>query len=85
MYTSSDGLNHQASLSFTVRQEDMTISDVASAVSNPATGYVSHSFNQLMLVDQEGRLVALDHGDAYPRGASLYRCDGQSGRRGPSS
>lgn len=82
MYTSSDGLNHQASLSFTVRQEDMTISDVASAVSNPATGYVSHSFNQLMLVDQEGRLVTLDHGDAYPRGASLYRCDGQSGRRG---
>ena len=70
MYQSGDGLNHQANLTFSVRESDMTITDgYHDVVSNK--GYVSHSFNQFILVDSQGRLVALDHGDAYPRGACL--------------
>ena len=73
MYQSSDGLNHQANLTFSVRESDMTITDSSYRVSNVGTGYVSHSFNQFLLVDAEGRLVALDHGDAYPRSAVVIR------------
>lgn len=67
MYTSSDGLNHQANLMIQVRTSDMMITDSYSAVMNSSVGYVSHSFNQFILVDDAGNLVALDHGDAYPR------------------
>ena len=79
MYQSGDGLNHQANLTFSVRESDMTITDgYHGVVSN--RGYVSHSFNQFILVDGQGRLVALDHGDAYPaRGALLSRYDNEAG------
>ena len=80
MYTSAnDGLNHQANLTFCVRQRDMEITDAFYTVLNSAYGYVSHSFNQFILVDEEGRLVALDHGDAYPRSAVLLRYDRAAG------
>lgn len=78
MYQSSDGLNHQANLTFSVRESDMTITDGYHDVV-AGKGYVSHSFNQFILVDSQGRLVALDHGDAYPRGAALSRYDSQAG------
>lgn len=68
MYTSSDGLNHQANLMMAVRQSDLSITDSYYNVFNSSYGYVSHSFNQFLMVDQDGYLVALDHGDAYPRG-----------------
>lgn len=79
MYRSGDGYNHQANLTFSVRQSDMTITDgYDDAVANQ--GYVSHSFNQFILVDSQNRLVALDHGDAYPaRGAVLSRYDNEAG------
>lgn len=78
MYQSGDGLNHQANLTFSVRESDMTITDgYHDVVSNK--GYVSHSFNQFILVDSQGRLVALDHGDAYPRGACLSIYDNKAG------
>jgi len=67
MYTSSDGLNHQANVTFCVREQDMQITDAFYEVMNASYGYVSHSFNQFILVDEEGTLVAADHGDAYPR------------------
>ena len=73
MYTSSDGLRHQANLSLIIRQSDMTITDSKHAVLNNGSGYVSHSFNQLVMVDSEGYVVKLDHGDAYPRGVYLFR------------
>ena len=73
MYTSSDGLNHQANLTIAVREQDMRIMDSFYDVLNNNYGYVSHSFNQFVLVDSEGRLVAVDHGDAYPRGLILTR------------
>ena len=78
MYQSGDGLNHQANLTFSVRESDMTITDgYHDVVANK--GYVSHSFNQFILVDSQGRLVALDHGDAYPRGACLSIYDNKAG------
>ena len=75
MYQSkNDGLNHQANLTFIVRKSDLTVTDIRSRVSNNGYGYVSHSFNQFILLD-EGKLVTLDHGDAHPRAPFLCRCD----------
>ena len=71
MYTSDDGLNHQANLTMAVRQSDMTITDSFYDVMNISLGYVSHSFNQFILVDEDGKILALDHGDAYPRSAVM--------------
>ncbi len=82
MYTSSDGLNHQSNLTMAVRQSDMTITDSYYEVMNSSYGYVSHSFNQFITVDEAGKIVALDHGDAYPRGVvfSKYYADAGTGK-----
>ena len=48
-------------------------------MANTSAGYVSHSFNQFILVDEDGNIVALDHGDAYPRGAVLMRYRAKAG------
>ena len=82
MYTSDDGLNHQANLTMAVRQSDMTVTDSYYEVMNTSYGYVSHSFNQFILVDQQGRIVTLDHGDAYPRAMTFmrYYADAGSGK-----
>ena len=79
MYASSDGLHHQANLTFSVRERDMAITDSFSGVANTSAGYVSHSFNQFILVDDSGNIVTLDHGDAYPRGAVLMRYNAKAG------
>ena len=74
MYTSPrDGLNHQANVTMAVRESDMTITDSYYEVMNADYGYVSHSFNQFILIDEDGYIVALDHGDAYPRGVNFTR------------
>lgn len=73
MYASEDGRNHQANLTLAVRQTDMTLTDSYHIVMNSSVGYVSHSFNQFVLVDQNKNLVTLDHGDAYPRSLVLMR------------
>ena len=73
MYRSSDGYNHQANVTMAVRQSDMTITDAYYDVMNINYGYVSHSFNQFILVDEDGYIAALDHGDAYPRGVAFMR------------
>lgn len=82
MYTSSDGYNHQSNLTMAVRQSDMTITDSYYEVMNSSYGYVSHSFNQFILVDEDGHIVALDHGDAYPRGVAFtkYYADAGTGK-----
>ena len=79
MYAGSDGLHHQANLTFSVRESDMEITDSFSGVANSSAGYVSHSFNQFILVDQDANIVTLDHGDAYPRGAVLMRYSAKAG------
>ena len=82
MYRSSDGLNHQSNLTMAVRQSDMSISDSYYDVMNSSYGYISHSFNQFILVDEDGRIVALDHGDAYDRGVNFckYYADAGTGK-----
>lgn len=71
MYTSKDGKNHQASMMLLVREGDMAITDTSHKVGGAA--YVSHSFNQFVLIDREERIVTLDHGDAYPRSIVLQQ------------
>ncbi len=81
MYTSSDGLNHQSNLTMSVRQSDMKVMDSFYKVMNSSYGYVSHSFNQFLIVDEAGRIVTLDHGDAYPRSVVFMRYYADAGQR----
>ena len=85
MYDHGDGLHHQANMTLAVRESDMTVAGVRSDVSNISTGYVSHSFDQYIIVDSDGNLVTLDHGDAYPRAAVLQKYKEKAGVFLPSS
>ncbi|MDE7431350.1 MAG: hypothetical protein K2N34_05490 [Lachnospiraceae bacterium] len=79
MYASQkDGKNHQANVTLALRQGDMDFTITYYGVVYN-TGYVSHSFNQFLLVDQDKRLVTVDHGDAYPRSIVLMRCKMKDG------
>ena len=72
MYTSSDGLNHQANMTFVIDEATGTTVDSYYDVMNIDYGYVSHSFNQFIAND--GKYVyRVDHGDAYPRGFSITK------------
>lgn len=66
MYKDEDGYNHQSNITFSVNIENMEIVDSFFKVQNISCGYVSHSFNQFIDVVND-KLVAVDHGDAYPR------------------
>ncbi len=67
---------HQSNLQVTVDMPSMEVTDVFSKVANINNGgYVSHSFNQFLQMDGED-LIALDHGDAYPRAAVLIKYPG---------
>lgn len=79
MYASRDGRNHQANMTLAVRQSDMALTDSYHIVMNSSVGYVSHSFNQFVLIDQNKNIVTLDHGDAYPRSIVLMRYKGAKG------
>jgi len=63
---------HQANVTFSVNTASMRVADELSEVWNVEGGYVSHSFNQFIAID-DGYLVGLDHGDAYPRGVILTK------------
>ena len=75
-YADSNGLHHQISMLFSVRQSDMTITDQRLS----GTAAVSHSFNQFILIDSNGQIVTLDHGDGNPRSAVLIRYDQPAGQ-----
>ncbi len=80
MYISADGKHHQANMTFVIDTDTMTITDNDYKVSNNSEGYVSHSFNQFIAVDNEtGSVVAVDHGDALPRSIIMFRYDNQLG------
>ena len=78
MYASDDGLNHQANMSFEIVISSMEVLEDTTYteydVFNISTGYVSHSFDQFIVSDN-GKIVTLDHGDAYPRAAVLICYD----------
>lgn len=79
MFKSSDGLNHQANVMLEVNENTMTVIDAFTSVSNIRNGYVSHSFNQFILVDQDKNIIAMDHGDAYPRSIVLVKYGNKAG------
>ena len=64
MYKSNDGINHQSNMTIQIKESDMTVSDAFYDVWVVDWGYISHSFNQFILVDQNRNLVALDHSDS---------------------
>lgn len=72
MYTSGDGLNHQANVTIQVNMKTMQITDSYTGVMNIDYGYVSHSFNQFIKADNN-HIAAVDHGDAYPRSIVLIK------------
>ena len=74
MYTSADGLNHQANMTFQVNftTAPMTVTDKQYTVYNTSTGYARHSFNQFIRVENN-KILAIDHGDAYPRSIVLFK------------
>lgn len=72
MYQTNDGLHHQANMTFVYDQESMTQLESNYEISNNSTGYVSHSFNQFVRVE-DGNLYRADHGDASPRGIGVSR------------
>lgn len=79
MYTTSDGLKHQANLMIEVDESEMKVTDSYYDIMNVSSGYVSHSFDQFILVDDENNLIAVDLGDAYPRAAILFRYSMKAG------
>ena len=85
MYQSSDGYHHQANVTIEYDTESMTVTDSYCDVMNVSYGYVSHSFNQFVAVE-DNSIVALDHGDAYPRSVALikYNTDASTGKFVPS-
>ena len=73
MYKSKkDGYNHQANVTIQVDTSAMKITDSYTKVMNIDYGYVSHSFNQFIQME-DGKIVAVDHGDAHPRSIVLVR------------
>ncbi|MCQ2408552.1 MAG: hypothetical protein MJ065_08535, partial [Oscillospiraceae bacterium] len=85
MYQSSDGYNHQSCVTIELDMQTMEITDSYTRVMNSDYGYVSHSFNQFVLLDGT-HIVALDHGDAHLRGVELtyYNTDFTTGEFVPS-
>lgn len=85
MYQAQDGYNHQANVTIQVDMETMTVTDSYTGVMNNSYGYVSHSFNQFIKVENN-QIIAVDHGDAYPRSIVLlkYQTDISSGSFTPT-
>ena len=62
MYADSDGLNHQANMTYILDKATMKITDSQYSVDNLTSGYVSHSFDQFVLND--GKYVyRVDHAE----------------------
>lgn len=77
---------HQANVSFSVNTDAMTVEDKFTGIFNADNGYISHSFNQFVQIDQ-GNMVTLDQCDAYPARALVllkYNTDLSNGKYIPS-
>ncbi|MBO5995326.1 MAG: hypothetical protein J6Q41_07425 [Firmicutes bacterium] len=55
--------HHQANVTILYDKANNVIKDKQVEIANYKTGYVSHSFNQFVQIN-DGKIVALDHGDA---------------------
>lgn len=68
MHKSGDGLNHQGGIA--------VIFDANNLKLLRNTGQTSgHSFDNYLTVNNEGKFLAIDLGDNYPRGINLHRFD----------
>lgn len=72
MYKTKDGYHHQANVTIQLDENTMKITDSFTKVMNSSYGYVSHSFNQFIKTDGN-HIIAVDHGDAYPRSLALIK------------
>lgn len=63
---------HQANVTIQFNKNTAKITDSFTKVWNSSYGYISHSFNQFVQVENN-KLVALDHGDYYPRSVVLQK------------
>lgn len=63
---------HQSNLTMEVNVNTMTITDSFTEVMNYDYGYVSHSFNQFIKIDNN-KIVSIDHGDTHPRSVALIK------------
>ena len=63
---------HQANVTFSVDTSNMNIVDKFTGIWNTSNGYVSHSFNQFIQVDN-GTLLGVDHGEGYPTALVLSK------------
>ena len=78
MYTTPDGANHQANMSFEVYIPTMKFTHQNYEIGGVTYEYVSHSLNQLLLIDGSD-IIKVDHGDAYPRSVRLMKIKGSAG------
>ena len=76
-----EGVHHQANVSILVNSSTMTILDSFYDVYNTSVGYVSHSFNQYVRIDNN-HIIGVDHGDAHPRSICMfyYKTDVTTGK-----
>lgn len=73
MYTTAyDGLRHQANITIQIDMNTMELVDADTMISGRYYGYISHSLNQFIEIENE-KIVALDHGDAKPRSIVLVQ------------
>ena len=70
---------HQSCMLLQIKESDMTLTDYIGGAGSFEEGISSHSMNQYILIDQENRVVTLDHGDVFPRAAVLYRYKVEAG------
>ena len=69
-----NGTVHQSNITIEINMDTMKIAHEFTGTSNiKGAGYLSHSLNQYVATDSDGTVVCLDHGDAYPRSATLGR------------
>lgn len=80
MYKTDDGCNHQANITICYNTGTGKITDKHVVISSKETGYVSHSFNQFIIKDEDN-LIFVDHGDGYPRALFLAKCSGMLGKQ----
>ena len=77
MFNNGDGYHHQSNAIFEINTSTMKVtdSDYAFWDSTNTCGHVSHSFNQMTAIEN-GKVVAVDHGDHYPRSICLTQYSG---------
>ncbi len=76
MYKHTDGVNHQANLTFEVDTDAMKVTDSYTVMVDSTHGYTSHSLNQFVQIENHC-LAAVDHTDSSPaRGVLLINYDG---------